>query len=721
MLDVLLLWHLHQPYYVDPLTRTALMPWVRLHTVKGYLDMIEMANRHPAARLNFNFAPVLVRQLLELQRREVKDLWADWSRTPAAALGLAEKRNILENFFKINWTTGVDVYPRYAQLLDLRGRKVTDQTVSEAVSRFTTQDFLDLQTWFNLAWCGFSLCQRHPELRALKDKGRDFTEEEKNRVLDLHQEALGVVLEFYRAAQDEGRVELTTTPFFHPIMPLVYDTEFARRCMPGRELPPRFSAPEDVKQHLAMAQELHRQVFGRPARGLWPSEGSVAPELLPLLQEAGIEYFCSDEEILFRSLRLDPAHSARPVDHLELFQGWQFHCAGGQAKGLFRERPLSDFLGFNAARNPARESVGFLTEHLEQLAGAVKHANGAVLLALDGENPWEAFSDGGEEFLAAFYTALTVSKNLRTRRLGDYFDATRDLPTVSALHTGSWINGDFDIWIGDHEENRAWEWLGRTREFLQGAAAGMSEEARRAAWLEIYAAEGSDWFWWYGPDFQNDSDFLFDALFRKHLQNVYALARATVPQYLDVPIRQRGIAVTYVAPTAYISPAIDGETSGYFDWLGAGHLDVAMQQTAMFQSGRVSRAIYFGFDEKNFYVHYEYRQRAPDHIIFDFCKPCHRRLVLKRDNGFADYRAEVASSADGVIYCLTGESFTAKHKTRIECAVPLSLLGVTGDGAPMAFFIQILDQGVGVEQCPERGLIEFSGPSARFGLKNWFV
>ncbi|MDR2463142.1 MAG: alpha-amylase [Verrucomicrobiales bacterium] len=721
MLDVLFLWHMHQPYYVDPLTRTAMMPWVRLHTVKGYLDMIEMANRFPDMRMNFNFAPVLVRQLLEFQRREVRDLWESWSRTPSAALGFAEKRGILENFFKINWATCVNTHSRYAQLLDLRGRKITEQALVEAVSRFTEQDFRDLQTWYNLAWCGFGICRQYPELPRLKSKGRDFSEEEKNRVLDIHQEAIGKVLEFYRTAQDEGRIEVTTTPFFHPIMPLVYDTDFARRCMAGRELPLRFSAPEDVRQHLALAQELHQQVFGRKARGLWPSEGSVAPELAPLFAEAGIEYFCTDEEVLFRSLKLDPVHSARKVDRLELFQGWDFTISGARVRGMFRERPLSDFLGFNAARNSARDASAHLIAHLENIADAVKHANGAVLIALDGENPWEAFADGGEKFLTVFYESLLKNKKLRTRRLGDYYDEARNLPEARNLHTGSWINSDFDIWIGDHEENRAWEWLGKTREFLKGAESGMSEDTRRKAWQEIYAAEGSDWFWWYGPDFQNDSDFLFDALFRKHLQNVYVLAQATVPQYLDVPIRQRGIPATYTTPTRYISPRIDGGAGGYFDWFGAGHLDMDMQQTAMFQSGRVSKAIYFGFNEKSFFVRYEYEKKAPGHVILDFCQPSHRRLVLKRDTVSGEYRAEVEASKDGVVYAPTGETFAVRHKSRLECEVPLTVLGVCGDGAPMAFFIQILDQGVGVEQCPERGLIEFNGPSAEFGLKNWFV
>ncbi|NJK90484.1 MAG: hypothetical protein HC904_00825 [Blastochloris sp.] len=374
MLNVVYLWHMHQPYYVDPLTRTAMMPWVRLHAVRGYLDMIDVVLHYPELRVSFNFTPVLVQQLLEFNRNEVTDKWGELTRRPAEALNAVEKGEILENFFKINWSTLIEPFPRYRELLELRGREWNVRTLQESVGHFTAQDYLDLQVWFNLAWCGFSAFKRYPELGVLREKGRGFTEEEKNRVMDIHLEIMGLVLGLYRQAQEDRRVEITTTPFFHPIMPLVYNTKLAERCMPGRELPPEFSAPEDVRAHLLASQKLHTEVFGRPARGLWPSEGSVAPELMPLFKEAGIEYFCTDEEVLFRSLSQDPVHGNRRVDHLELFQPWVSEYGGARVGALFRERPLSDFVGFNAARNTAKDGADYLVYHWSTLRGLCRGA-----------------------------------------------------------------------------------------------------------------------------------------------------------------------------------------------------------------------------------------------------------------------------------------------------------------------------------------------------------
>ena len=305
-MNVVILWHMHQPYYVNPVTKTAMMPWVRLHAVKGYLDMVDLLDSAPGVKVNFNFTPVLVRQIEEFVEGTVTDLWEDWSRKPAADLNEEEKRRILENFFKINWDNLIHPFPRYAELLALRGANWNSHTLDAALKAYSIADYRDLQTWYNLAWCGFSAEKRFPLLKDLKKQGRNFTEEQKNAVLDIHQKILALILPLYREAAAKGRAEITTTPFFHPIMPLVYDTNLARRCMPHATLPSQFSAPEDVAAHLRLAQEQHTRVFGAPARGLWPSEGSIAPEIIPLLRQAGIDYFCTDEGNLFRSLDQDP-------------------------------------------------------------------------------------------------------------------------------------------------------------------------------------------------------------------------------------------------------------------------------------------------------------------------------------------------------------------------------------------------------------------------------
>jgi alpha-amylase/alpha-mannosidase (GH57 family) len=720
-MNVVILWHMHQPYYVNPLTKKAKMPWVRLHATKGYLDMIDLVTAQPGVQVNFNFTPVLVRQILELVNREVEDEWETISRKPAAHLENEDKRHILENFFKINWETLVHPVPRYAELLGKRGPNYTLEKLDSIVRLFTEADFRDLQTLYNLQWCGFSALRRFPILQQLKAKGRDFTEQEKNAVLDVHREILKLVLPEYRAAAERGQIELTTTPYFHPIMPLVYDTHIARRCQPQSPLPSPFSAPEDVRAQLRLAQELHEQVFGRRARGLWPSEGSIAPEIVPLMVEAGFEYFCSDEGNLFKSLRNDPAWNSRHVDHVELFQGWRIHAYEKSIQALFRDRPLSDFIGFDAARNETSKAVAHLIDNLKNTAQAASHDYNVAPLILDGENAWEAFTDGGEAFLTAFYTALREAPELQTRRIGDYFDQYPSRVETCYLHSGSWIRSDFDIWIGDPEENKGWEWLKETRHFLveRLAANNIAPERVSAAWWEIYAAEGSDWFWWYGPDFTIDTDFLFDELFRLHLQNVYRILGVEPPAHLDVPICLPSSDLGYTQPLRLLSPNISDETERYFNWLGAGFLDLTTQQTAMFQGDRIGQKLFFGFGTSDFFLRLDL-SRHPEAITIRFLLPHPARATFRQASTGA-LTILFETSEDGVVFNeAPATNLRAKWGRSLVVAIPRALLRVE-PGHEFAFFVQLLEGGLQRERYPERGAIELSAPGKDFESEQWFV
>ena len=249
MANVLFLWHMHQPYYVDPVTRTALMPWVRLHSVKGYLDMITIIEDFPRIRPNFNLTPVLLLQIKEIIEGETKDLWLEWSRKPAADLNDEERLAILENFFKIHWDNLIKPFPRYWELLNKRGHTFYKDDVRHSLRYWSVQELLDLQVWYNLAWCGYTADRLYPELVALRSKGRGFTEEEKLRVLDIHLEIMRLILKKYGDAEARGQAELTTTPFFHPILPLVYDSHFAERCLPGRQFRKRLPHQADGFPH----------------------------------------------------------------------------------------------------------------------------------------------------------------------------------------------------------------------------------------------------------------------------------------------------------------------------------------------------------------------------------------------------------------------------------------------------------------------------------------
>jgi len=720
-MNVVILWHMHQPYYVNPLTKKAKMPWVRLHAAKGYLDMIDLVTAQPDLRVNFNFTPVLVRQILELVNREIEDEWETVSRKPAASLDNEERRHILENFFKINWDTLIRPVPRYAELLAKRGTNYTLEKLDSIVRTFSEADFRDLQTLYNLQWCGFSALRRFPVLKELKEKGSGFTEQEKTTVLDIHRQILGLVLPEYRAAAERGQIELTTTPYFHPIMPLVYDTNIARRCQPQSPLPSPFSAPEDVRAQLRLAQELHQQVFGHRARGLWPSEGSIAPEIVPLMVEAGFEYFCTDEGNLFKSLKNDPAWNSRHVEHTALFQGWRIYAYEKTLQALFRDRALSDFIGFDAARNETPKAVAHLIDNLKNIAKVAPAGHGVASLILDGENAWESFPDSGEAFLTSFYRALMETPELKPCRLGDHFDAHPAQVETCYLHSGSWIRSDFDIWIGDPEENKAWEWLKETRHFLveRLTQGNITPERADAAWWEIYAAEGSDWFWWYGPDFTIDTDFLFDELFRLHLQNVYRILDIEPPAHLDVPICLPSSDLGYTQPLLLLSPDISGETEHYFNWLGAGQLDLTKQQTAMFQGDRIGQKLFFGFGPGDFFLRLDL-SRQPEAITIRFLLPHPARVTLSQTHP-GKIAAIFETSGDGVLFIpALATNLRAHWGPSLVVSIPWQLLRIE-PGHEFAFFIQLLEDGLQRERYPERGAIELSAPGKDFESEQWFV
>jgi alpha-amylase/alpha-mannosidase (GH57 family) len=687
MAHVVFLWHMHQPYYVDPVSRVAQMPWVRLHAVKGYLDMAAMAERHSSVRLNFNMTPVLVKQIRELASGAVADLWLEWTRMPAAALGEVEKAQILENFFKIHIGNLLMPYPRYAELYARRGERLPVEGARGVVQRFGVQDMLDLQVWFNLAWCGFTAFRMYPELEELRRKGSGFTEEEKLRVIAVHEDILRRVLPMYARLEAEGLAEITTTPFYHPIMPLVCDSDSALRAMPGRAMPRRFAWPEDARAHLELAVRQHEEVFGRRPRGLWPSEGSVSPEIIPLVRDVGIEYLCTDEENLFHSLRAEGLSTRRE----ELFCGWRIESGGASVNALFREKPLSDFIGFSAARNTPESGAGHLLHHLGEIA-RVTDSGSVVPLILDGENAWETFADGGEAFLECLYRGVAERAGvLESVTAAEYFQKCPPRGTLRRLHSGSWICSNFDIWIGEEEENTAWERLGEVRAYFENRRGALSDDVVAAALDEIYAAEGSDWFWWYGPDFSTENDALFDELFRRHLQNVYRICGDEPPEVLFRPISRRVLGVPYQQPRRWISPELRGGL-GVMGWVGAGEYRAGLEQGAMYRGDRVLQRVLFGMDADRFYVRMEGGFGRSGLSVEVVVEVGGERRVFARGRGMRDGDEEQREDP-GVRWVWA---------RAVEFSVLLREVVTDGE---VRFFVRVLASGVESDRACEQGMM----------------
>jgi len=712
-LHVAFLWHMHQPYYVDPVRNTAVMPWVRLHATKGYLDMIWLVEQFPEFRCTFNLTPVLVKQIQQLAARAVGDAWQDLAAVPADTLTMNQRVNLLKHFFKANREHMIEPYPRYRSLLHRRGLNPSRSHLDQVADSFTTREWRDLQVWFNLTWFGYAAERLYPEIVELKRKGEHFSESDKQIVLNRQHDVLQRLLDDYGRAAGRGQIELSTTPFFHPILPLVYNTEFAQRCMPGRQRPRPFSRPEDVHAQLLMAREFHTEVFGAAPHGLWPSEGSVCPELIPILQELGFQWFATDEEVLWRSLNM--THSDREDHRSLLFQGYQASFGDANMYAVFRDRRLSDFIGFTASRNTPVHAAQYLAGQLEQIGGT----NSLCTIVLDGENAWEHFPDGGQSFLRELYARLSTHSGMKTTTLHEYFLIHPPQTRLAEMHTGSWINADFDIWIGHSEENRAWELLSEARNYVEYKAnhGELIPDQVNRAMAEIYAAEGSDWFWWYGDDFFTENDVIFDDLFRTHLQNVYRIIGSPMPDILNTPICRLEQAVETQLPTDLIHPEIDGQITSYYEWIGAGLYQPHHTMTTMYRTEQIVEAIHYGFDLERFFLRIDFRQD------FDLSEGMNVRLTVLQPKEASLTIGPVGADRKSARCTMLGTNASevafAVGKI-VELGVPFALLGLRASDE-LKFFIELVSGEVSVERHPLSGVLAFSVPDKRFETEHWRV
>lgn len=721
-LRIAFLWHHHQPNYKDSLTGEYALPWVRLHAIRAYHDMAAILKDFPEIRVTVNLVPSLLLQLRDYEEGRAKDLFLERTMKPAAELDPEEKRFLLRYFFMANWERMVKPLPRYDDLLKRRGLRWDEDSLEAVAGKFRPKDYRDLQVLFNLAWFGFKALEGSPVLQELRRKGKDFTEEEKAEVIRCQQDVLRRVVPLYQELESAGQIELTTSPFYHPILPLVYDTEIARRCMPQATLPERFQAPEDARAQILRAVEFHAQRLGRGPLGCWPSEGSVCPEIIPLLAEAGIRWFATDEEILLQSM---PTRSRLEA----LYRPYLVEFGGRELAIVFRDKELSNLIGFTMGNMDPRAAVDEFFKRFQVIHDAASGANDSSLttIILDGENPWENYPEGGKPFLTELYGRLSKSDRFRTVRITDAIESRPPTQRISHLYSGSWIRHDFDIWIGSEEENEAWDYLNRTRRALGPLLNDASVPAarREAAREAIYAAEGSDWFWWYGDDFTSANDEEFDRLFRNHLAGAFRHLGQEVPEYLSRPITHLHPVKHVDEPVNFIHPILDGKRTSYFEWQGAGRYDATRRRTR-FDGELLVSAVCYGFDLTHCYLRIdpaedcgpEKRKQFEMHVHFFGGGPEYRWVVSCSPS--EPPRVVVHRSSDGIRYEPLGEVTTLAMGQIIELAVPFALLGWKPKERHH-FIIEIREKEKVIATYPPNGYLTLKVPDKDFEQLMWSV
>lgn len=712
---------MHQPMYRDPITGVYSMPWVRLHGIKGYYDMISLLEEFPDIRQTFNIVPSLITQINDYTNGIARDVFWNHSIKPPADLSFNEKKFLLDNFFMCNWETMIQPHGRYWDILRKRGiRRLGVEKINHIVKTFSIQEYLDLQVWFNLVWFGYKALEKNRGLKELIKKGRNFTEDEKKYVLESQITILRELIPLYKRFQDNGQVELTTSPFYHPILPLLYDTELARRCMPSVKLPDRFYFPEDAEEQIRRGILLYEESFGRTPLGMWPSEGSVAPELIPCFQKSGIKWIATDEAILFNSIQ-----GERKGD--TLYQPYLCRFEESEINMVFRDKGLSDLIGFTYSKNPPELSGNNFMGHLESIHNYLAGSNDdhIVSIILDGENAWEHYPDGGRGFLSFIYKKLSENKDFKTVKIGDYINEHRPARVIENLYTGSWINHNFKIWIGADEDNRGWDYLRKTRRFLTERVRDnkINKEKLNAAWEGIYAAEGSDWFWWYGDDFSSDNDAEFDRLFRAHLEKVYKVLGAEPPDYLKLPIIKIEEELPSDEPVKFISPSIDGMVTNYFEWLGAGSYRGKVLGVSIYHSDGIASAIYYGFDLSTLFI----RLDLKDDILEEAVKDIDVNIHIFNKHEFKvvfplqfkeERKYEIYIKKDETTFSLIETPDTIAIKNIAEIAIPFKSLRLeTGD--IVNFVIEFRKKDLELDRYPRHKYITFRVPDEKFEGIMW--
>jgi alpha-amylase/alpha-mannosidase (GH57 family) len=608
--NLVVLWHMHQPQYRDPESGRYVLPWTRLHALKDYWGMVKVLEEFPNFHATFNVVPSLGLQLEEYASGQFNEPWFELAFRDAEQLTREDKTEILQRAFHVNHERLLARWPRFLELYEWS----RPAGGAQAQVTFTPRDWRDLQLLSQLAWMDEEWIARDPVINSLSARGKDFSERDKAALKKKQLEYLKIILPIYREAAARGQIEISTTPFYHPILPLICDSDVARIANPSTPLPRRaYRHPEDAREQLRRAREYHERVFGVQPGGLWPSEGSVSDQTLAIASEEGFRWFGTDEGVLGRTLNVGFSResSGLPANAAKLYRPWRVQMGSNGITGLFRDHHISDLIGFVYSRMDSRAAAADLHGRIRAIGERVSGGQPlAVCIFLDGENAWEYYPGHGREFLREFYGRIQSDQDIRALTASEAIAEAGEISQTGNIFPASWINANFDVWIGHAEDVQAWELLWDAREAYQrceeankqGRSGAPSADALKQAKESLLAAEGSDWCWWFGPEHSTANDAEFDALYRKHLTGVYRALDRMAPDDLAKPIKQQPERALHLAPSEYVRADVDGRDTSYFEWLGAGLYSPERRSGAMHGRTYYLRELRYGFEPERFCV-----------------------------------------------------------------------------------------------------------------------
>ena len=724
---------MHQPVY--EIEGTYLMPWVRLHAVKDYLDMVLFLDKYPKLKLNIDVVPALVDAIIDYCNG-ANDIHSELTTSEIENLTEEEKSFILNNFFSPKFETMLFKSENYKKLYQKRFSKDVHNT-----KEFDNRELSDLMALFNLVWIDPIHFSRYPKLAELWEKQYNYTLEDRIEIIEIHRQIMREIIPTYKKYIQTGRLELTTSPYYHAILPILVDAKGSiKKSMTLDGLPATLGMSDDAKIQVKNALDRIEEVFGVRPQGMWPPELCVGPKTLALLAKEGLKWTISDEGILSNSINFDFIRDFKGnlADPYHLLKTYEYQSKNGTIDVIFRDRSIPNLINFEYAGIDSKMAASDLYDKIKVVQNKLlvspdeKHM---LTLALDGENCWENYQNDGNDFLENIYSYIENDDSLETVLISDYISKDSHKKSLNKIYTGSWIDTSFQYWIGEPTKNKAWAYVKNTKnDFELFEKENKKHPNLDAAQKELLIAEGSDWFWWYGEPNNSGQDFVFDYMFREHLKNVYILLGLEPPEYLNNSLITK-IEIPFKHPTAAISPRMDGSNESQDDWYHSGN--ISLLDGPVFRESKIVDKIMFGCDSDNIYFRLNIAKGVSEtgfinriNQFYVYIRNASRiknraylRLISKTDNPYPILREKfeheltltlvqdnlypprLSTCLHPNIWTLSNpEGINMVYKDVLDISVPFDTLGVE-KGETVEFFMANTDSGVKNTYIPQEILL----------------
>lgn len=726
-------WHMHQPVY--EIEGTYLMPWGRLHAVKDYLDMILMLEKFPKLKLNFDVVPALIDTIIDYANGK-NDIHSELTITDVNKMSDEEKSFVLNNFFSPKFETMLYKSETYKELYQKRFAK--DYCHHE---EFSNQEISDLMALFNLVWIDPVHYERYPRLSELWEKQNNYTLEDRIEIINIHRQIISEIIPTYKKYIEEGRIEMTTSAYYHSILPVLLDLKAVTKPPATLEgLPQNLEMKDYAALQVKKALDRVEEVMGIRPKGFWPPELCIGSKTLNLLAKEGIEWTISDEGILSDSINFEFIRDFKGNlnDPYHLVKVYEYQTKTAPIDVIFRDRSIPNLINFEYAGIDSKMAAADLYDKIKVIQNKLLVSpddNHLLTIALDGENCWENYQNDGNDFLNYIYSAIENDESLETVLISDYIHQDKHKKTLNKIFSGSWIDKTFLYWIGEPTKNKAWALLKETKDVYESFAKKNKNNPNLATALrELMIAQGSDWFWWYGEPNNSGQDFVFDYMFRERLKNVYISLNLDYPDILDLSLITR-VEVPFKHPSGLITPGMDGLSISYNEWNNSGSM--SLLDGPVFRENKNVDKILFGCDSDNMYFRLHVNKSAADISFLDRINQfyiyirnasnignrAYIRLIGKTDNPYPIlrekfekeltltlikdtlYPVRLASCLHPNTWTLSNpEGINIVYKEVIDVKIPFDTIGIN-HGETVEFFMANTDSGVKNTYIPQEILL----------------